>query len=75
MIDEADRECFIYPYREQSGYSAVDFVKRAILSFGYAPEIIPTDKGSEFCNTSKTPRIHTLLKKVTETIRNDFTII
>ena len=64
MIDEADRERFIYPYREQSGYSAVDFVKRAILSFGYAPEIIPTDNGSEFCNTSKTPRIHTLLKEV-----------
>ena len=51
IIDEADRERFIYPYREQSGYSAVDFIKRAILSFGYAPEIIPTDNGSEFCNT------------------------
>ena len=75
IIGETDRERFIYPYKEQSGYSAVDFVKRAILSFEYAPEIIPTDNGSEFCNTSKTPRIHTLLKKVTETIRNDFTII
>ena len=51
MIDEADRECFIYPYKEQSGYSTVDFVKHAILSFGYASEIIPTDNGSEFCNT------------------------
>ena len=75
IIDEADRERFIYPYREQSGYSAVDFIKRIILSFGYAPEIIPTDNGSEFCNTSKTPRIHTLLKEVAETIRNGFTII
>lgn len=58
MIDEADRERFIYPYKEQSGYSTVDFVKRAILHFGYAPKIIQTDNGSEFCNTSKTPRIH-----------------
>ena len=75
IIDEADRERFIYHYREQSVYSTVDFVKRAILSFGYASEIIPTDNGSEFCNTSKTPRIHTLLKEVAETIRNGFTII
>ena len=58
MIDEASRERFIYPYKEQSGYSTVDFVKRAILYFGYAPEIIQTDNGSEFCNTKKTDRIH-----------------
>ena len=51
IIGEADRERFIYPYREQSGYSAVDFIKRAILSCGYASEIISTDNGSEFCNT------------------------
>ena len=51
IIDEADRERFIYHYREQSVYSTVDFVKRAILSFGYASEIISTDNGSEFCNT------------------------
>lgn len=25
MIDEASREKFIYPYREQSGFSSVDF--------------------------------------------------
>lgn len=31
MIDEASRERFIYPYKEQSAYSIVDFVKRAIL--------------------------------------------
>lgn len=58
MIDEADRERFIYPYKEHSGYSTVDFVKRAILYFGYAPEIIQTDNGSEFCNTAKTSRTH-----------------
>ena len=58
MIDEASRERFIYPYKEQSGYSSVDFVKRAIAYFGYAPETIQTDNGAEFCNTQKTKRVH-----------------
>ena len=58
MIDEASRERFIYPYREQSGYSTVDFVKRAITYFGYAPEIIQTDNGGEFTNFSNTKREH-----------------
>lgn len=58
MIDEASRERFIYPYKEASGYSTVDFVKRAIRYFGYAPEIIQTDNGGEFTNTRKTNRIH-----------------
>ena len=58
MIDEATRERFIYPYREQSGYSTVDFVKRAIRHFGYQPEIIQTDNGSEFTNFRKTERVH-----------------
>lgn len=58
MIDEATRERFIYPYKEQSGYSSVDFVKRAIAYFGYAPETIQTDNGSEFNNTAKTKRVH-----------------
>ena len=35
-----------------------DFVKRAIIYFGYAPEIIQTDNGGEFCNTKKTDKIH-----------------
>lgn len=58
MIDEATRERFIYPYKEQSGYSTVDFVKRAIKHFGYKPEMIQTDNGSEFTNFSKTEREH-----------------
>ena len=37
VIDEASRERFIYPYREQSSYSTIDFVKRAIAYFGYKP--------------------------------------
>lgn len=48
MIDEASRERFIYPYREQSSYSTIDFVKRAINYFRYSPETIQTDNGFEF---------------------------
>ena len=58
MLDEASRERFIYAYKEQSGYSTVDFVKRAILYFGYAPQMIQTDNGTEFCNSQNTKRIH-----------------
>ncbi|MBQ8077035.1 MAG: transposase [Eubacterium sp.] len=58
MIEEATRERFIYPYMEQSGYSTVDFVQRAIAYFGYAPDTIQTDNGIEFTHTVKTKRIH-----------------
>jgi transposase InsO family protein len=58
MIDEASRERFIYPYMEQSSYSTIDFVKRAIQYFGYKPETIQTDNGIEFTHTAKTDRIH-----------------
>ena len=60
MLDEASRERFIYPYKEQSSYSTVDFVKRAITYFGYAPQIIQTDNGAEFTHISKTDRVHPL---------------
>ena len=58
VIDEASRERFIYPYKEQSSYSTIDFVKRAIVYFGYKPQIIQTDNGTEFSHTRKTDRIH-----------------
>ncbi len=58
VIEEASRKRFIYAYKEQSGYSTVDFVKRAITFFGYAPEVIQTDNGSEFTNTRLTNRVH-----------------
>ena len=58
MIEEASRERFIYPYMENSSYSTVDFVKRAIQYFGYQPETIQTDNGSEFTHTAKTNRTH-----------------
>ena len=60
MIDEASRERFIYPYKEQNSYSTVDFVKRAIDYFGYVPKIIQTDNGPEFTHLRKTKRIHPL---------------
>ena len=60
IIDEASRERFIYPYREQSSYSTIDFVKRAIVYFGYQPKIIQTDNGQEFTYTMKTDRTHPL---------------
>ena len=60
MIDEASRERFIYAYKEESSYSTIDFVQRAIIYFGYGPETIQTDNGPEFTHTSKTKRIHPL---------------
>lgn len=60
MIDEASRERFIYPYKEQSSYSTVDFLKRAINYFGYAPLTIQTDNGFEFTHSKKTKMIHPL---------------
>ena len=60
MIDEASRERFIYAHKENSSYSTVDFVQRAILYFGYAPEMIQTDNGGEFTHTQKTNRMHPL---------------
>lgn len=59
IIDEASRERFIYPYMEQSSYSTVD-LKRAITYFGYQPQILQTDNGSEFAHVQKTDRIHPL---------------
>ena len=58
MIDEASRERFIYPYLEQSSYSTIDFVKRAIAYFGYKPQIIQTDNGVEFTYPKNYKRIH-----------------
>lgn len=62
MLEEASRKRFIYAYQEQSGYSTVDFVKRAIVLFGYVPQTIQTDNGGEFTNFVKTKRIHTFDK-------------
>ena len=60
MLDEASRERFIFPYKEHSSFSTVDFVRRAITYFGYAPAEIQTDNGSEFAHTQNTKREHPL---------------
>lgn len=54
VIDEATRERFIYPYEEHCPWSTIDFVKRAIIFFGYKPNIIQTDNGAEFTYTKQT---------------------
>ena len=53
MLEEVSRKRFIYAYRETGGYSTCDFVKRAIIWFGYAPDTIQTDNGGEFTHTKK----------------------
>ena len=58
IVEEASRKRFIYAYLEHSSYSTIDFVKRAIIYFGYAPNIIQTDNGGEFTHSSKTKRVH-----------------
>lgn len=60
IIDEASRERFIYPYKEQFSYSTIDFVKRAIIYFGYQPKIIQTNNSSEFTHIKNTDKIHPL---------------
>ena len=67
VIDEASRERFIYPYMEQSSYSSIDFIKRAIQYFKYKPFIIQTDNRTEFTHTRETNKKHpvdTLLEKL-----------
>ncbi len=58
MLEEASRKRFIYAYEKNSSFSTIDFVKRAITYFGYAPKIIQTDNGGEFTHFTKTNRIH-----------------
>lgn len=62
MLDECTRERFIYAYREQCAWSTIDFVKRAIIHFGYIPKCIQTDNGQEFTYINNTKREHLLDK-------------
>ena len=60
-IDEASRERFIYHYEEHTPSNTVDFVKRCFLFYGYKPEEIQTDNGTEFTwNKDKMKKIHPL---------------
>lgn len=60
VIDEASRERFIYPFKEQSSHSTVLFVKMAFKHLGYMPKIIQTDNGFEFTRFRETKQIHAL---------------
>lgn len=60
VIEEASRKRFIYAYEEQSSFSTIDFFKRAILWFGYAPHTLQTDNGAAFTHLVKTDRKHPL---------------
>ena len=71
MIDEASRERFIFPYKEQSGFSTVEFVKRAITYFGYAPNVLQADNGAEFKNFSRTKRVQILRQHRTKHLQTN----
>lgn len=67
IIDEATRERFIYPYKEQCADSTCDFIMRAINYFGYVPKMIQTDNGQEFTyikEISKTHKFDLLCEKL-----------
>lgn len=56
VIDEATRERFLFAYEDLCATNTVDFVKRAILYFGYKPKMIQTDNGNEFTYTRQTKK-------------------
>ena len=56
--DEASRERFIHPYEEHTPDSSEDCLKRAFRYFGYKPEILQTDNGSEFNYIRPTTKVH-----------------
>lgn len=60
MIDETTRERFLFPYTEVSARATADFVKRAIVYFGYLPHIVQTDNGCEFTNPKDSKKVHVL---------------
>ena len=52
--------CYVGTDGENFYQYTVDFVQRALLYFGYAPDIIRTDNGGEFTHTQKIKRIYHL---------------
>lgn len=60
-IDEASRERFIYHYDSHTPQDTVDFLKRCFLFYGYKPQEVQTDNGTEFTwNNSKMKKLHPL---------------
>ncbi len=64
VIDEASRERFIFPFKEQSSHSTVQFLQMAIKHFGYQPQILQTDNGFEFTHFRKQSRYTRLISSV-----------
>lgn len=60
VIDEGSRERFIFPFKEKSSHSTVQFLQMAIKHFGYQPQILQTDNGFEFTHFRETKQIHPL---------------
>ena len=60
VIDEASRERFLFPFKEQSSHSTVQFLNMAIKHFGYQPKILQTDNGFEFTHFRETKQVHPL---------------
>jgi len=67
IIDECTRERFIYAYEEKTSHTTYQFLKRAALYFGYLPDIIQTDHGTEFIKNQKTDAIH-LMERFCDTL-------
>ena len=51
---------FIFPFKEQSSHSTIQFLKMAIKHFGYKPKIIQTDNCFEFTHFKETKQVHPL---------------
>ena len=48
--------------KKKTVHNTVDFVKRAIIYFGYIPKMIQTDNGAEFTHIRETNQVHPLDK-------------
>ena len=60
-IDEASRERFLYHYDSHNPQNTIDFITRCFLFYGYKPEEIQTDNGTEFTwNYEKIKKLHPL---------------
>ena len=60
-IDEASRQRFIYHYDAHTPANTIDFIYRCFLFYGYKPEEIQTDNGTEFTwNQEKMKKPHPL---------------
>ena len=57
-IDEASRQRYLYYYDCMGPMYTVDFIKRCLLYYGYAPKEIQTDNGPEFAYPMETKRVH-----------------